>query len=302
MDLRQLRYFVAVAEARHFGRAAERLHIAQSPLSQAIRQLEAHLGARLLERTTRRVEVTAAGEALLAEARRILASVDAARVQVEHVAAGHLGEVRCGVTGLAAYSYLPRLVRLLADELPGLSLSMRTDMLTPDQEHALLAHEIDLGILRLPVASSALSTRLLARERFVLVVPRAHRLAAAGQVRLADLAGEDFVVYDAPGTVVGAAAERACRAAGFVPRRAQRAGATSVVLALVAAGAGVTLLPESVRALGLADVRYLPVTDDITTDVALAWRTDDPAPALARLLDVVGTAAAARDGAGRPSS
>ncbi|WP_433785448.1 LysR substrate-binding domain-containing protein [Actinomycetospora sp. CA-101289] len=301
METRQLRYFVAVAETRHFGRAAERLHIAQSPLSQAIRQLESQLGAPLFERTTRRVDLTAAGEALLPEAVRILASLDAARDQVGRVAAGALGRLRVGATGLATYGHLPALVRRLDEELPGLALSFATEMLTPALEAALGEHTIDLAVLRLPVADPALAHHVLARERLVLAVPRASGLVRAcpcqgtekhahpTPVRLADLADEDFVVYSAPGSVVGDAAARACRAAGFTPRHTHEADQTSIVLALVAAGAGVALLPSSVLAVAVAGVHYVELEDHdpVTTDVALAWRRDDPRPALARALEVL---------------
>jgi DNA-binding transcriptional LysR family regulator len=313
VETRQLRYFVAVAETRHFGRAAERLHIAQSPLSQAIRQLESQLGAPLFERTTRRVDLTVAGEALLPEAVRILASLDAARDQVGRVAAGALGRLRVGATGLATYGHLPALVRRLDEELPGLALSFTTEMLTPALEAALTAHTIDLAVLRLPVADPTLAHHLLARERLVLAAPAGHRLAerseghpdcvrrsegrlrsprTAPTVRLADLsdlADEDFVVYSAPGSVVGEAAARACRAAGFTPRHTHEADQTSIVLALVAAGAGVALLPSSVLAVRVEGVHYVELDDPgpVTTDVALAWRRHDPRPALARALEVL---------------
>lgn len=289
MDLRQLRYFVTVARTRHFGRAAEELHIAQSPLSQAIRQLESHLGAPLFERTTRRVDLTAAGEALLPEAVRILESVSAARDQVSRVAAGDLGSVRVGATGLATYRHVPDLVRRLSHHVPGLALTFRTEMLTPDLEAALADHRIDLAVLRPPVRDESLGTHLLARERLVLAVPATFPTTdGAAPVDLAELADADFVVYAAPGSVVGAAADRACRAAGFVPRHTHEAAQTSTVLALVAAGLGVALLPESVLAVSVSGVRYHPLTsDEVTTDVALAWRSDDPSPALARALAVL---------------
>ncbi|GLZ53065.1 LysR substrate-binding domain-containing protein [Actinomycetospora sp. NBRC 106378] len=287
MDLRQLRYFVTVARTRHFGRAAEQLHIAQSPLSQAIRQLESHLGAPLFERTTRRVDLTAAGEALLPEAVRILESVSAARDQVSRVAAGDLGSLRVGATGLATYRHVPELVRRLAGAVPGLALTFRTEMLTPDLEAALTDHRIDLAVLRPPVGDGSLCTHVLAREGLVLAEPTSGP-ALEGLVDLADLADADFVVYAAPGSVVGAAADRACRAAGFVPRHTHEAGQTSTVLALVAAGLGVALLPESVLAVTVEGVRYRPLADTgVTTDVALAWRADDPSPALARALAVL---------------
>ncbi|NMO89298.1 LysR substrate-binding domain-containing protein [Actinomycetospora sp. TBRC 11914] len=288
MDLRQLRYFVTVARTRHFGRAAEQLHIAQSPLSQAIRQLESHLGAPLFERTTRRVDLTAAGEALLPEAVRILESVGAAREQVARVAAGDLGRLRVGATALATYRHVPELVRRLGDELPGLSLRLVTELLTPALEAALADHRIDLAILRPPVSDGSLATRLLARERLVLAVPAGWTGPSDGAVPLPELADEDFVVYSPPGSVVGAAADRACRAAGFVPRRTHEADQTSIVLALVAAGLGVALLPASVLAVTVDGVRYRELADcDVTADVALAWRRDDPSPALDKALAVL---------------
>ena len=161
METRQLRYFVAVARTRHFGRAAEQLHIAQSPLSQAIRQLEGQLGAPLFERTTRRVDLTPAGEALLPDAVRILASVDAARDQVRHVAAGALGRIRVGATGLATYRHVPDIVRRLTAELPGLALTFTTEMLTPSLEAALADHRVDLAVLRPPVGNRDLDQHVL---------------------------------------------------------------------------------------------------------------------------------------------
>ena len=291
MEVRQLRYFVTVARTRHFGRAAAELHIAQSPLSQAIRQLESHLGTPLFERTTRRVDLTAAGEALLPEAVRILESVGAAREQVSRVAAGDLGRLRIGATALATYRHVPDLVRRLGAELPNLTLRFRSEMLTPALEAALVDHRIDLAVLRPPVGDESLATRVLARERLVLAVPPGWAVAggaADGAVALADLADEDFVVYSAPGSVVGAAADRACRGAGFVPRRTHEADQTSIVLALVAAGLGVALLPASVLAVTVDGVRYRELAGcEVTVDVALAWRHDDPSPALEKALAVL---------------
>lgn len=288
MEVRQLRYFVTVARTRHFGRAAEQLHIAQSPLSQAIRQLESHLGTPLFVRTTRRVDLTAAGEALLPEAVRILESVGAAREQVSRVAAGDLGRLRIGATALATYRHVPELVRRLGAELPDLTLRFRSEMLTPALEAALVEHRIDLAVLRPPVGDGSLATRLLVRERLVLAVPPGWG-GGTDPVALADLTDEDFVVYSAPGSVVGAAADRACRGAGFVPKRLHEADQTSIVLALVAAGLGVALLPASVLAVTVDGVRYRELAGcDVTTDVALAWRRDDPSPALEKALAVLG--------------
>ncbi|WP_238589396.1 LysR family transcriptional regulator [Pseudonocardia sp. HH130629-09] len=184
MDLRQLRYFVAVAETRHFGRAAEGLHMAQSPLSQAIRQLESQVGATLFDRTTRRVELTAAGASLLEDARRILANVDDARRRVEQVAAGTEGVLTVGATDLAAYRLLPRMARVLARHMPGVTLRFVPGLLTAAQEDALDKRRIDLAVLRPPVVRPEVSTRTVAQERLIAALPAGHRLAGHGAVAL----------------------------------------------------------------------------------------------------------------------
>ena len=287
MELRQLRYFVAVARTRHFGQAAEQLHMAQSPLSQAIRQLESQVGATLFTRTTRRVELTAAGEAFLRDAQRILDAVESAQERVQRVGAGHSGLLRVGATGLAAYKQLPQLARIAARELPDLTLRFVPDMLTPAQESALAEERIDLAVLRPPLRRPGLVSRLIARERLVLAVPAQHRLVADEPVALHELRDEDFVVYAEPDSVVGAAVVHACLAVGFMPRRAHEVAETSIMLTLVAAGLGVALLPESVLALRVDGVRFVSVADDVAVDLALAWRRDDTDPVLTRLVEVL---------------
>ena len=290
MEIRQLKYFVAVATTRHFGQAAERLHMNQSPLSQAIRQLESQVGAALFTRTTRRVELTAAGEAFLIDARRILESVETAQERVQHVGAGHSGVLRVASTGLAAFRQLPQLARIAARELPSLILRYVPDLLTPASEAALLEDRVDLALLRPPVRRSGLETRLVARERFVVAVPARHRLADGGPVGLGELREEDFVLYGARDSVVDATVTRACLDHGFLPRRAHEAAETSILLTLVAAGLGVALLPESALALRIDGVSYVPVADGdraVHVDLALGWRSDDVSPALVRLLEVL---------------
>jgi DNA-binding transcriptional LysR family regulator len=288
METRQLRYFVTVARTRHFGQAAERLHMAQSPLSQAIRQLESQVGATLFHRTTRRVELTAAGEAFLRDAQRILDAVDAAQERVQRIGEGHSGLLRVGSTGLAAYKQLPLLARIAARELPDLILRFVPDLLTPAQEAALAEDRIDVAVLRPPLRRAGLASRLIAHERLVLAVPAQHRLAGDEPVALQELRDEDFVVYAARDSVVDAAVTQACFAAGFLPRRAHEVAETSIMLTLVAAGLGVALLPESALALRVDGVGFVSVADDVHVDLALAWRHDDANPALARLVEVLG--------------
>lgn len=287
MEIRQLRYFVTVARTRHFGQAAERLHMAQSPLSQAIRQLEQQVGATLFNRTSRRVELTPAGEALLRDAQPILDAVEDAQTRVQLVAAGSTGLIRVGATGLAALRHLPQLARIAAREVPGLVLRFHPDLLTPAQEMALEEDHIDLAVLRPPLRRAGLSSRLIVRERLVLAVGQSSRLAGEEPVGLADLRDEDFVVYTDPDSVVNAVTSQACLAAGFLPRRAREAAQISIVLTLVAAGLGVALLPESVVALRVDGVQYVPVTDEVSVDLALAWRSDDRSLALSRLIEAL---------------
>ena len=162
MELRHLRYFRAVAEELHFGRAAERLHIAQPPLSQQIRQLERELEVSLLTRSTRRVELTAAGEAYLKRAVAVLDAVDDAGQQARRIAQGVEGHLTIGCVGSATYSVLPRLVRALRDELPHVEISIRGEMLAPAQLDALRAGDIDIALLRPPVDDAAIRVEVAA--------------------------------------------------------------------------------------------------------------------------------------------
>jgi DNA-binding transcriptional LysR family regulator len=289
MDIRHLRYFVAVAEERHFGRAAERLHMAQPPLSQAIRRLEADLGVVLLRRTTRRVELTEAGAAYLARARAILADVDEAAHEARRVAAGVVGHLAIGCVGSATYSLLPALSRHLATELPGVDFAFRGEMLAPDQVEALRAGEIDVALLRPPVADLSLTVTPLRRDRLVVALPADHPLASRREVQVADLAGEDLIVHAADrrsvmyDVVVGL-----LRNAGLDPHVRHEVGETSTLVTLVAGGLGVAVVPEPVTALALEGVTYRPlVRPAATVDLAVAHRADRAEPHLLRTIEVI---------------
>ena len=156
MELRHLRYFRAVAEELHFGRAAQRLHIAQPPLSQQIKQLEDELGVALLVRSTRRVELTAAGQDYLRQVEAILDSVDAAARRAQRIADGRQGNLAIGCVGSATYSLLPRFVRALREVLPDVDVSVRGEMLASEQLAALASGDIDLALLRMPVETPGL--------------------------------------------------------------------------------------------------------------------------------------------------
>jgi DNA-binding transcriptional LysR family regulator len=292
VELRQLRYFVAVAEERHFGRAAARLHMAQPPLSQQIRRLESDLGLQLLRRTTRRVDLTAAGEAYLVRAREIIAAVSSAAGEAQRVAAGLQGRLVIGCVGSATYSLLPQLVRTLREELPDLEVSVRGEMLAPDQVSALLDGRIDLGLLRPPVDPEVLRLEVLRSDRLIVAVPDGHRLAARSRVRLRELAGEDFVIHAGGGrSVMHDAVVERCREAGFEPRIRHEVSETSTLVTFVAAGLGIAVVPAPVAELMVPGVAYRPLTGKASVELAAATRADDDAPHLLRALAVVGALA-----------
>jgi DNA-binding transcriptional LysR family regulator len=289
MDLRQLRYFVAVAEERHFGRAAARLHMAQPPLSQAIRQLEGELGVTLLHRTTRRVDLTDAGIAYLERARAILAEVDEAAQHARRVAAGAVGHLTIGCVGSATYSLLPALSRHLSAELPGIDFSFRGEMLAPDQVAALQRGTIDVALLRPPVADLSLAVRTLRRDRLVVALPVDHPLARRTRVSAAALAEADLIVHSAGrrsvmyDVVLGLLHE-----AGIEPRIRHEVGETSTLITLVAGGLGLAVVPEPVTALALDGVTYRPlVRPSATVELAVAHRADRSEPHLARTIEVI---------------
>lgn len=289
MELRHLRYFLAVAEERHFTRAAERLHMAQPPLSQQIRQLEAELGVRLLERTRRRVELTDAGAAFLRRVRAILAEVDDATEEARRVAAGLQGRLTVGCVGSATYSLLPAFARRLRAELPGIDVAFRGEMLVPDQVKALLAHEIDLALLRPPVDDPAVRVETLRTDRLIIALPDRHPLARRPRLRVADLRGEDLVVHAAGTSVMYGKVLALCHEAGFEPRVRHQVAETSTLVTFVAAELGVAVVPEPVAELGVAGVAYRPLADaGAHIELAAAVRADDRSPALARTLAVLG--------------
>lgn len=288
MELRHLRYFAAVADTRHFGKAAERLHMAQPPLSQAIRRLETELGVDLFTRTTRQVALTAAGEVFRTDVERILKAVDEAVVRVGRFASGLEGVLRVGLTGSASYRQLPALARLLKREMPHVMMEVHTEMLTPAQELGLIERRLDVGVLRPPIRQEGITHRPLADERLVVAVPEEHWLAEADTVRVEQLRHEDFIMYGAAlGSVVNDAAVRSCLASGFYPHRAYEVTETSAALALVAAGLGVAVLPDSIRSAPREGVACKDIEDALSVPLVLAWRAEDDSPLVRNLLEVL---------------
>ena len=275
MELRHLRYFVAVAEERHFGRAAARLNMAQPPLSQQIKALEAELGVQLLRRTTRRVDLTDAGAAYLSRARALLAELDEAGREARAVSAGTLGRLVVACVGSATYSLLPLLARGLAEQLPGIDFEFRGEVLVPTQLQYLADGSVDIALLRPPVHDPGLRVVELRHDRLLVAVPQDDPLARRRRVRTADLAQRDLVVHGGrPGSVMRDLVVRLCRESGFEPRVRAEVDETSTLVALVAGGLGVAIVPAPVTSLGIAGVTYLPLAGGHTVPLAVAHRAD----------------------------
>jgi DNA-binding transcriptional LysR family regulator len=193
-ELSHLRCFIAVAEELHFGRAAERLHMTQPPLSRQIQQLERDLGVSLINRSNRTAALTAAGRRFLQDAKRIIRIAEEARLFASRVASGEGGVLTIGFIPASGYELLPRIVSLMNRELPNVELVLK-EMVTADQIDALTTRRIDFGILRLPVDRQLMRTLPVALDRMVLALPDDHRLAGSGEVSLDQLNDQPFVMY-----------------------------------------------------------------------------------------------------------
>jgi DNA-binding transcriptional LysR family regulator len=288
-DLRRLRYFVAVAEELHFGRAARRLNISQPPLSVQIRTLEQEIGAPLLMRSQRRVSLTEPGHVLLDEARRLLSQASAAIVHTRRAASGEVGKLAIGFVSTVDYSFLPPLVRKFRQKHSGVALTLRE--LTGDRQQALLrAGELDLGLSVLPPTAPDLVLRPVFREPLIAAVPANHRLAR-GRRRIAvrALADDGFILFPRPfAQGLYDLVITVCRRGGFTPRIAQEAIQMQTILGLVAAGLGVALVPACMAKLSRPDVKYLALDREQTAvETAALWHADNISPALASLLSML---------------
>ncbi len=279
MELRQLRYFVAVAEELHFRRAAARLHISQPPLSQQIRRLEEELGCRLLTRSRRRVELTAAGAAFLRDARAMLAELEVAVATVRRIETGQAGVLRVSFVGSALLSIVPGIVQRFRRGRPLVELELR-ERSTVEQLRALSAGVVDVGLVRPPVDADAdLHTEVVMRERTVAAIPSGHPLAALRRVPLRRLASEPLVLFpreQAPGFHDLLTSRLA--ATGTSPQVVQYAPEMLTIIGLVAAGIGVSPVPASVAGLGLDGVTYRPLSGAPDTELLAVMRARDESP------------------------
>ncbi len=263
MNLRQLRQFIALAETGNFHRAAERLHMAQPPLSVSIRKLEEELGSPLFERTGAGVVLTAAGQAMEQDARRTLFHAEQCRQAVLDAQGGEGGVLRLGIVGSATYALLPQLIPSLRRSHPKITLEL-TEATSAEILEGLLSRRFDAGLLRYPVLDPAgFDLRPLDRDDFVLAVPARNALARRQAIALSEAAQEPFVMYPqykVPG--LSALAMMRCQYSGFAPRVAQEASQVQTILSLVATGLGVALVAGVARHVMPRGVKCLPLTDN----------------------------------------
>ena len=289
MELRHLRYFIAVAEELHFGRAAKRLVMSQPPLSQQIKLLEEEIGVILLKRTKRQVVLTAAGKVFLDEARKSVAQAEHAIRLAQRAARGEIGQLSVGFVSSAVYGKIPFIFSLMRSRYPGVSLLLQ-DLTSEEQVEALKVNRIDVGLVRPPVANAeSLVMRVIWREDLMVALPEDNPLSRKDEIAIEWLAEESFIQiprHVAPGFYDQCI--QICARAGFSPKIVQEARTTPTIVSLIAGGMGVSILPASLRSLQRSGVVYRPLKMPVpTTDMAVIWRPADESPTLRSFLEII---------------
>jgi DNA-binding transcriptional LysR family regulator len=284
MDLKQLRNFIAVAEELSFRGAAKRLDVAQPPLSQSIKRLEAEIGIRLLDRTSRQVRLTPAGTAFLEEARRSVDQLTRAVATARRVEAGGGGHLRLGYVNAATYGVLPELLNRFRSAHAGVEFDLQ-ESTSFEMLKLLGAGQLDAAVVSsIPSLADKFHAQIISRDRLVVALAPDHPLAARDELALADLTPEPFVMFSAsrgPATIYQRTL-LACREASFAPRIAHHAENIQSILGLVASHLGIAMVPEGVAKIAYPQVSFRPLADPSPTlvyEIALAWRRDTGSPA-----------------------
>jgi DNA-binding transcriptional LysR family regulator len=288
LEIRWLHAFVAVAEELHFGRAAARLQMAQSPLSQTIRKLEKDIGVTLFERSTRSVALTSGGHTFLPHAYRVLEDIETARHAARASAGEVYGRVTIGFAGVLNHRTLPPLTRAVRRRFPHIELTLLGRVMTRDAISQLESGAIDLAFVGLPVTSSSVTARLIRREPYGVVLPLDHRLASEHEIDLRELADEGFVTTPlSAGSALQEGAMRACLDAGFRPRVVQEITDPYMILMLVASAVGVALMTSGVADVTPPGTVFVPLAGEATyMNHGIAWSPRKMSPALDAVLTV----------------
>lgn len=288
MELRQLKYFVGIAEEGNIGRAAEKLNITQPPLTRQIKQLEEELDVLLFIRTPRGVELTAAGESFLKDARLILAQAGrgASRAKLAH--AGQIGRLDISFWGSPIYKILPELLAQYQRAYPDVDITLKR-MAKMEQIEALLDKVIHIGFSRSVPETPGLKRMLVCEEPLLLAVAKSSPFGALDAVSIQDLKGAPLILFPAhPRPSFADETCALCRRYGFEARIAAETEDASTAMALVAAGVGAALVPYSVSAFNLVDLRFLPLKEaDITTDLYCVFNEENRTPTVDGLLDII---------------
>lgn len=291
MEIRLLRSFLVLAQELHFGRAAERLHIAQPPLTKQIHQLERDLGVQLFERHSRGVRLTHAGQAFIEPARKVLEAADHASAAAQRASDGETGTVTIGFSGALGGAILPRIIRTVHEHHPNIEVHIRRQSYSSIVLDRVVDGDLDLGIMILPVQRAGISTLPILEHTLMAVVPKGHRLASEDDVSFESLRDEDFVAPEAyQGSVMRDLLVSRCVEAGFNPRIVQEAEDTYTILALVGGGVGISVSLSGVHNLHPDSVVFKPLRD--STDIihtALGWRTDRVSRTLDRVMETLTT-------------
>jgi DNA-binding transcriptional LysR family regulator len=281
LDLRHLRYFIAVAEELSFTKAAARLHISQPPLSRQILDLEQELGVTLLNRTRHHIELSNAGRVFLDKARQILRAADSAIAETQRAQRGEIGRLAVGFFEQTAYTLLPPILRAFQERFPAVEVQLRWFPVV-EQIKALMRGEIDIAFVRPVVNLEGLSKELLLKEPFVLAVPGTHAFAGRDVVSIKDCAEERIINFTqslAPDYHAGI--NLACTLAGFVPRAYLEVGQVYTALGLVSSGVGVAFVPSSVQRLRFDNLVYKPLLEkQLQSEAFLVWIHANPSPLL----------------------
>jgi len=289
MELRHIRAFLAVAEELHFGRAAERLHMAQPPLSQQIRQFERSLGVDLFIRNTRSVQLTSAGEAMLEPARQVLLDVEQVQRAARAGGRGEYGRVTLGFAGASSKAALPVLARAVRERYPDIELDMRGQVYANAALARIVDGTLDLGFIRLPFIAPGVDYQVVEHEHLVLALPQGHPLADKPGLSLRDLAREPWVSFPPDsGSSLQSLLQQVCLAAGYSPRVVQSAPDSYTIIALVAAHVGVSLTLSSVQRSNPGNVVYRELADDLPpVESAIAWSTQNRSAALRTVVGII---------------
>lgn len=288
MEFRHLRYFVVLAEELHFGRAAQRLAITQPPLSLNIQQLEASVGARLFERDSKGVRLTAAGQAFRASALALLAQAEQASALARGIQDGVIGRLRVGFVGSVLLRGLPQWLAAHQAAQPGIEIAL-SELNSQDQIDALLRDELDLGLVHTPHVPAPLQAALVHADPFMACVPAAHALARRRKVSLLELRDEPFVLFSRRASPdYHTRIVEMCGALGFHPKLRHEARHWLSVVALVAQGMGVSVVPAPLQRSGISGAVFKPLLQDVPpSPVHAVWKAGSELPARSQFLQRV---------------